>query len=159
LKFKVPQFVALVASSVLVSCASMVSNTKYSTFYGPESFQGTGGTKHTVDGVDIWDNGTPYGKFKILGIINDNVFENTGAEPNTLNVLAVASAVALARREHRLVVEAMNHGGDALVCLSANRSFLNTTIYQTNFRNDVAVLVLKYLPEAAPPATANSPTK
>jgi hypothetical protein len=68
-------------------------------------------------------------------------------------------AVALARREHRLVVEAKNQGGDALVCLSANRSFLNTTIYQMNFRNDVAVLVLNYLPEVAPPATANSPTK
>lgn len=34
-------------------------------------FEGKGGTKVVVDGMEIWDNGDPPRKFKVLGIIDD----------------------------------------------------------------------------------------
>lgn len=58
----------MIALCLLVGgCAS----TNYSTFEGGRVVEGTGGTKRTVDGIDIWNNGTPPRRFKVIGIIED----------------------------------------------------------------------------------------
>jgi hypothetical protein len=129
----------------LVSCASMVTQTQFKEYYGADVVQGTGGTKRTLDGIDIWENGAPNRRFKILGVIEDNVLENRGAAPNTLNILNVASAASLASREKRLVAEAKKHGADAIVYVASNRTFLNAGQYETNFQNLVKVVAIKYV--------------
>jgi len=54
---------------VLVSgCAT----TQYKPYEARDNlFEGKGGTKVVVDGMEIWDNGDPPRKFKVLGIIDD----------------------------------------------------------------------------------------
>ena len=35
-------------------------------------FEGKGGTKVVIEGVDVWDNGEPPRKFTVLGVIDDD---------------------------------------------------------------------------------------
>ncbi len=131
----------------LASCTSMVTQTQFKPFLGGSAIQGSGGTKRALNGIDIWENGEPNCKFKILGFIEDDVHENNGATPGTLNILSVASAVSLAGREKRLVATAKQHGADAIVFVAANRAFLNAGRYETNFRNQVKIAAVKYIEE------------
>ena len=133
--------------TMLVSCASMVTQTQFKQYYGSGVVVGSGGTKRVLDGIDIWENGEPNYKFKILGFIDDDVLENQGAAPGTLNILSVASAVSLSGREKRVVATAKQHGADAIVYVSSNRSFLNAGKYETNFRNQVKIVLVKYVDE------------
>lgn len=58
----------LFAVSFFAGCA----NTEFKTFEGRSNVvDGKGGTKVVVDGMEIWDNGEPPRKFKVLGIIDD----------------------------------------------------------------------------------------
>lgn len=58
----------LILLFVLASCAT----TDYKPFEARDNlFEGRGGTKEVVDGMEIWDNGEPPRKFTILGIIDD----------------------------------------------------------------------------------------
>ena len=57
---------ALVFLTVL--CAGC-STTNYYTYSGSGIYQGRGGASKNVDGVDIWLDGTPARKFKIIGYI------------------------------------------------------------------------------------------
>jgi hypothetical protein len=124
----------------------MVTQTHFTEYCGTGDgiIHGKGGTRRVLDGVDIWENGEPNRNFRILGTINDDVMENNGAEPGTLNVLSVASAFSLQGREKRLVAEAKKRGADAIIYASTNRSFLNATQYQTNFRNQVMIVAVQY---------------
>lgn len=57
--------VMVLASSLLAGCAT----TEYKAYEGKGNvIDGKGGTKVVVDGMEIWDNGEPPRKFKILGI-------------------------------------------------------------------------------------------
>jgi hypothetical protein len=66
---------------------------------------GNGGTRVTVEGVDIWENGEPPRKYKIVGIIED---QRPGhpAWNDSRN-----TAVAQKTKEH---------GGDAAIWVDAN---------------------------------------
>jgi len=81
-------------------CAS----TKYSSFEGARVVEGAGGTKTTVDGMDIWNNGAPPRKFKVIGIIDD-------VRPQSL--------IGMARYESSLVKKAKEAGGDAIIFLDS----------------------------------------
>lgn len=111
--------------------------------------QGTGGTKKMVDGMEIWDNGEPNCRYTIVGIIEDNTLENNGAEPGTLNILSVASAVSLANREKRLVLEARKNGADAIVYLGMDRSFQSATQYETHFKQHMKIAAVQYADDLA----------
>lgn len=52
----------------LAGCAS----TEFTPWVGEAVTQGTGGTRRTVNGIDIWENGTPPVRYRILGIIDDS---------------------------------------------------------------------------------------
>lgn len=52
----------------LSACAS----TEFKAYEGNnKTFTGNGGTKTTVNGIDIWDTGSPPRQFVVLGIIDD----------------------------------------------------------------------------------------
>lgn len=54
--------------SIMVGCA----NTAFKPWEARNNaFEGSGGTKTVVDGMEIWDNGEPPRKLKILRIIDD----------------------------------------------------------------------------------------
>src|SRR5712692_1940434 len=61
-------FLAVLMFSVVVGCAT----TEYKPYEAKNNvFEGKGGTKVIVDGMELWDNGDPPRKFKVLGIIDD----------------------------------------------------------------------------------------
>ncbi len=86
--------------TVMVGCAS----TDYSAFEGGRVIEGSGGAKKTVDGMDIWRDGSPPRKFKIIGIIDDTRRQ---------------SLIGLVGYEADLVKKAREAGGDAILILDA----------------------------------------
>jgi hypothetical protein len=66
-------------------------------------FEGKGGTKVVVDGMEVWDNGDPPRKFKVLGIIDDQ-------RPGGI--------IPMSQLRSDMVKKAREAGGDAVVQLS-----------------------------------------
>ena len=99
----------------------------------------------TINGIDIWENGEPNRPYRVIGIIDDSTLESNGAQPGTLDILSVASAVSLGSRDNRLVSEAKKHGADAIVALNLDRSFLGANQYQSNFKQVLKIAAIHYL--------------
>ena len=69
--------VVLLVAAFLVACATV----DYRPYEGNSTqYEGTGGTKLTVDGVDFWSNGTPPRKFSLLGVVTSEVGAGYGDE-------------------------------------------------------------------------------
>ena len=96
----------LLAVCILIAgCAS----TNYSTFEGGRVIEGTGGTKKTVEGMDIWNNGSPPRKYKIVGIIDD---------------VRRDALIQMSLQEKALVKKAREAGGDAILFLDSKSEVL-----------------------------------
>ena len=80
---------------LLTSCS-----TKYYSYSGDSVIFGSGGASKKVDGIDIWIDGTPPGKFQIIGFIEDS---RPGRGP------------AMALRNQALASKAREHGGDGVL--------------------------------------------
>jgi hypothetical protein len=93
--------IVFVLCLLVAGCAS----TNYSSFEGGGVVEGTGGTKKTVDGVDIWNNGSPPRKFKVIGIIDD---------------VRRQSLIGMAGYEAALAKKAKEAGGDAIIFLDSH---------------------------------------
>src|SRR6266478_4500724 len=84
--------------------------------------EGHGGTRKVVDGVDVWTNGDPPRRFRILGIIDD---ERPGG------------IIPMAELKHDVAKKAREHGGDALIVISSSSQLagyytattVNTQVY------------------------------
>ena len=94
----------LIALFVLCLLAGGCASTNYSTFEGGRVIEGTGGTKKTVDGIDIWNNGSPPRKFKVIGIIDD---------------VRRQSLIGMDGYEGTLVKKAKEAGGDGIIFLDS----------------------------------------
>jgi hypothetical protein len=95
---------ALLLAAVLILAGC--STTDFQTWEGRKSvIEGRGGTKKIVDGMDVWTNGDPPRRFRILGIIDDE-------RPGGL--------IPRAELKHDIVKKAREHGGDAVILLSSS---------------------------------------
>lgn len=106
---------------LLSSCAAVqeaYSPTIFKPWSGATEFVGKGGTVRTVDGIDIWENGEPDRKFRLLGII----------EQTTIRDSSVMSAFTQGNAEPRLVAEAKKHGADAITFVSQQSRFLGADV-------------------------------
>jgi hypothetical protein len=101
---------------VMTGCA-LYNHTEFTEYRGPSEFQGQGGTVRTVDGIDIWQTGTPNRKFKILGLIDQSHYDN-----HTL-----ISVIASATKDSELIKEAKAHGGDAVIILGSSSAITGFT--------------------------------
>lgn len=91
----------VLAVLLVAGCAT----TEYKSFEGKTNvFEGKGGTKVIVDGMELWDNGEPPRKFKVLGIIDDE-------RPGGL--------IPMAQLRSDMVEMAREAGGDALIQLGS----------------------------------------
>ena len=91
---------AILATALLSGCA-LYADTNFQPYEAKNgTFEGQGGAKETIDGIDFWTNGEPLRKFKILGVINDVRVDN----PITMNGLKGAVAQ-----------KAKEAGGDAVI--------------------------------------------
>ncbi|MDP3483578.1 MAG: hypothetical protein Q8S05_09760, partial [Sulfuricella sp.] len=77
-------------------------------------FEGKGGTKIVVDGMELWDNGEPPRKFKVLGIIDDE-------RPRGL--------IPMTQLRSDMVGKARAAGGDAIIQLGSQSQIAG---YYTN---------------------------
>lgn len=86
---------------LLAGCAT----TEYKAYEGKSNvIDGQGGTKVIVDGMDVWDNGEPPRKFKLLGIIDDE-------RPGGL--------IPMSQLRSDMVRKAREAGGDAIIQLNS----------------------------------------
>lgn len=98
------KFIAL-ATILVASFIAGCANTEYKAFEGKGNvIDGKGGTKIVVDGVEIWDNGEPPRKFKVLGIIEDE-------RPGGL--------IPMSQLRGDMAKKAREAGGDAIIQLNS----------------------------------------
>ena len=69
----------------------------------PVVIDGKGGTKVVVDGMEIWDGGTPPRRFRVMGIIDDRRNQ---------------ALVPMAQMRSDIVRKAREAGGDAVVLMN-----------------------------------------
>lgn len=86
----------LLISAALAGCAS----TKYKEYVGGKEVVGTGGAREMIDGMEVWSEGTPNRKFRVVGIIDDE-------RPGGL--------IPRATRMSDIVKKAKESGGDAII--------------------------------------------
>lgn len=137
--------VALVASLALTSGCALYSNGNFEPYSGPNEFTGQGGSKRTVDGIDIWDMGSPPQRFRILGYIFQRNFDNG----------SVMSVLANLDTQHEIVKQAKKAGGNAIIFEAQNSKTLGysgNVDYYGNFdaspttMTNSRIAVIKYLP-------------
>lgn len=90
-------------------CASCSTN--YYTYSGSGIYQGRGGASKNVDGVDIWLDGSPPRKFKIIGYITDS---------------RPGGPLPMAMRDSDLAAAARKNGGDGILLKAEQADFLGT---------------------------------
>jgi len=82
---------------ILTACAT----TEFKIYEGrSDVIYGKGGTKVVVDSIEIWENGEPPRKFKVIGIIED---ERPGGR------------LPMSQLQKDIVKKAHEYGGDAIV--------------------------------------------
>lgn len=93
------KFVGILTLTLLAGCAT----TEYKSFETKNNlFEGKGGTKVIVDGMEVWDNGDPPRRFKVMGVIDD---ERPGG------------IIPMSQLRSDIVKKAREAGGDAVVQL------------------------------------------
>lgn len=95
-----PARLAVVPVLLVLGCAS----TEFKPYEARNNvFEGTGGTKVIVDGMEFWENGDPPRQYKVLGIIDD---ERRGG------------ILSMSGLRGDVVKKAREAGGDAVVQLT-----------------------------------------
>ena len=91
----------LLAAVLLTACAT----TEFRTFEARSKvFEGAGGTKMIVDGMEVWETGDPPRKFKVVGVIDDQ-------RPGGI--------IPMAQLRSDIVKKAREVGGEAVIVLNS----------------------------------------
>ena len=105
-------FYVLVVSLLLSVCFLGCATTTFKPFEAKvNEFEGQGGTKEIVEGMEVWDYGTPPRKYMILGMIDDSRSGGIGS---------------MSSLKSDVVAKAKEVGGDALIQVSNNSQFVGT---------------------------------
>ena len=97
---------------LLASLLSGCATTEFKPFEAKvNEFEGRGGTIEVVDGIEIWDNGDPPRKFKILGIVDDQ-------RPGGI--------LPMAQLKSDIAAKAREVSGDAAIQITNNSQFMGT---------------------------------
>lgn len=127
------RFTVLLLFAVLTGCATV----DYQPYEGKNNlYEGQGGTRVSVDGIDFWANGTPPRKYSILGYVVSEVGAGYGDEA------LIRSAVA---------TEVKKQGGHAAIQVNNNTSFAGVVQTAPNFymaasARRMQFAVIKYVP-------------
>ena len=118
----------IILANMICGCA----NTRYTEYRGDGIIQGKGGSVRTVSGVEIWENGEPNRKYKIIGFAQDNRGEGPIA-----NAVWDSAITKLVKQK----------SGDAVVFVSTTK-VLSGIILENGViqhRNESKILIIKYL--------------
>lgn len=104
-----------VASIAMLMLLGGCASTQFKAYEGRGNvIEGRGGTRVVVDGMDIWENGDPPRKFKVLGLIED---ERPGG------------IIPMGQLQGDLVKKAREVGGQALIKINSQSQIMG---YQTS---------------------------
>jgi hypothetical protein len=112
-------FLAALAAGLLLM--SGCKHASYATFRGTGPVQGTGGTVRSIEGIEIWENGTPNRKYSILGVSDQ---ERKGNNDK--------------KYDKELCQLAQKHGGNAIIMVSEAP--------ESHSRSTVKAQVIRYEP-------------
>ena len=104
------QFAALRCLSLaLLCCIAQASHAQdFVAYEGKNAVQeGEGGTKKSVDGIDMWADGAPPRKFTLMGYINDRRHKS-----------GLIGMISMSSRESDIVALAKKQGADAVILVS-----------------------------------------
>jgi len=97
--------ISLMLTAILVGCATV----DFQPYEGKNNlYEGEGGTKVVVDGIDFWANGSPPRKYSIIGMVVSEIGSGVGDEA----LIRSAAASEIKKR-----------GGDAAVQVNNNSAF------------------------------------
>jgi hypothetical protein len=95
------RFALLIALLTLAGCAS----TSFESYEGRDTTRmGQGGTRKTVDGIDLWNNGDPPRLYKVIGYIDDS---------------RMSGPLHIAMRDGEIAKKVREAGGDAAIFISS----------------------------------------
>ncbi|MBC8312288.1 MAG: hypothetical protein H8E72_08270, partial [Candidatus Marinimicrobia bacterium] len=100
----------IITVSLLISACA---NVTYLPYMSNDVYDGTGGTIRRVNGIDIWENGTPDRKYKIIGIIDYNAPDGA-----PLHVI---------QRDNKITKKCISNRCDALILINAKQHSTGTT--------------------------------
>lgn len=116
-------FQILALGSVLAFSAC---STSFYPYQGAKPIQGQGGASKTVDGIDLWIEGTPPRKFIIVGVITDG---------------RPGGPIPMAARNAQVAALAKKKGGDAVLLAADERHFVGTAFSANTFTSGQATAV------------------
>ena len=125
--------ICAILACTLISCATV----DFQPYEGKNNlYEGEGGTKVVVDGIDFWANGSPPRKFSIIGMVVSEVGSGIGDEA------IIRSSVAN---------EVKKQGGNAAVEVNNNIAFsgiIKTApgLYMTTNVKSMKFAIIKYAP-------------
>jgi hypothetical protein len=106
---------AVALSAVFLVLLGSCASTEFKVYEGRGSVvEGRGGTRAIVNGMDLWENGEPPRKFKLLGLIED---ERPGG------------IISMGQLHADIVKKAREVGGQALIKLHSRSQLMG---YQTS---------------------------
>jgi len=120
---------------ITVLVAACVTSTSFEKWRGPDEYVGQGGICRTVDGIDIWENGSPDRRYKILGVIKRTVFSDA--------FFMAASGGHSPQLDARLAKEAKKYDGDAVILIQADSDVFGASHTYVGLKEKY--LVVRYL--------------
>lgn len=119
-------FLTAALATLLTGCATI----DFQPYEGKNNlYEGNGGTKVVVDGIDFWANGTPPRQYSILGIVVSEVGSGVGDE--SLIRTAVASEVK--KRRGNAAIQVNNNSSFAGVIRAAPNLYMATGVRSMQF--------------------------
>ena len=127
-----PMRIYIILSIILAIGICGCANTRYTEFRGEGIIQGKGGSLREVSDVEIWENGEPNRKYKILGFAQDN----RGSGP-IANAIWDSAIIKLVKEK----------GGDAVIVESTIRvlSGIDPKYGYAQYANRSKIMIIKYL--------------
>ncbi|MBT2322551.1 hypothetical protein J7E62_09355 [Variovorax paradoxus] len=148
---------ALLFALALAGCAS----TNYQAYEGrtDQIIEGQGGTKEMVDGFEIWDNGNPPRRYKVLGVATVEDFDNGFGQQRIRS--AMADQIRQAGGDAAVLLDGYSQGQSATAMFGPKgRMAFGTTTGKKQIRFQIVQYMDKpaakapAAPQSAPPAPA-----
>lgn len=149
----------LAALCALALCLAACTTADYTTYEyrnGNKVIDGEGGSKRLVDGVEIWDDGDPPHRYRIMGMLRVSDYDQPYVNLSMLRAIAD---------------QVRRNGGSAAILLSDNGGMRHAgdsltwherlgMLQENGYRTQLALMV-QYLPEPAekPLAKPVKPTR
>lgn len=134
--------IAALLGAALLFCGCSTPSSSFTAYHGSEVFQGKGGDEDDVDGIEIWQNGEPDRKYRILGVV---------AEPHRGHHMGRLSGLfggGGSDRGSAIAKIAHDHGGDAVIVVVKEQPITDSDLdySETSHHHRQATLVIvKYV--------------